>query len=87
MQSAAAPNERAYQACRKYFHWQSEAREKRFCQCIAIDVRFDKFTERQMLRIDSDLARYSGFGTGRERIANQNAYDTCFYRNANIKRR
>ena len=86
MKPAAAPNERAYRVCRKEFHWKSERREHRLCECIATDVRFDKFTESQMLRIESDLWNYRGYGSVREQIANQNAYDTCFSRNANIKR-
>ena len=68
------------------FHWKSESREHSLCQCIATDVRFDKFTESQMLRIEDDLGNYSGYGDVREQIANQNAFDICFYRNANIKR-
>ena len=87
MKPAATMNERAYRVCRKEFHWKSESREHRLCACIATDVRFDKFTEGQMLRIEKDLWRLSSYGSVREQIANKNAYDTCFYRNANIKRR
>ena len=87
MQPAAERNERAYRVCRREVQWKSEGREHRFCECVATDVRFDKFTESQMLRIEEDLWNYRGYGSLREQIANQNAYDTCFYRNANIKRR
>ena len=86
MKPATAPNERAYRACREQFHWKSEGREHRLCACIAKDVRFDKFTEQQMLRIDSDLWRYNAYGELREQIANDNAFDACVSRHANIKR-
>ena len=80
MNPATAPNERAYRACRKQWHWKSETREDRFCQCVAKDVRFDKFTEKQMQRIDEDLSRYSAYGSVREQKANENAYDICYAR-------
>ena len=87
MKPAAVPNERAYRACREQFHWKDETREERLCECIAKDIRFDKFTEQQMSRIDSDLWRYSAYGELREQIANENAFDACVERHANIRRR
>ena len=86
MKPAIVPNERAYRACREQFHWKDETREERLCECIAKDIRFDKFTEQQMSRIDSDLWRYSAYGELREQIANENAFDACVDRHANIKR-
>jgi len=79
---ALVMSQRAYQACRKRLTWKSTSREERVCKCISKNVRYDKYTQRQIQRVEKDFMNSYDFGSGRERIANKNAFDICFARNA-----
>lgn len=76
---ADTSNERAYKACRNQLKYKNaEKQEHDRCICISTRVRFDKFTEEQLVAIEQDLWAYEKFGPLRVQMSNRKAGDSCF---------